>query len=264
MATGSSLLTTHSKAFMDGFHVTVVTTGTNRSSCVTAGIRSNNAMVIHQQSQMKKTNALDENMRPAPTTRPTTTIKQPQQIQKRSADETVTSSSSPHTSRKTMSSCSTSTSISISKSSSTTCRPPRLVRPSLSEQLASIGAQADSLTSQIRKTHGLDTSATTPSATTTTTPVCTFPANSFAVGRLECRFPSPVQFFRDRCEYTFHHPFEKAEIRMVMYYKGGATSTVGSYVEVNVRPLTAVAALLPLFLEPQCYPSLSTPTTTAH
>ncbi len=96
---------------------------------------------------------------------------------------------------------------------------PRPVRPTLSDQLASIGAQADSLTSQIRKTHGLD--ATTPSSFTTLGPVCTFPAHAFAVGRLECRFPSPVQFFRDRCEYTFHHPFEAAEIRMVMYYKGG-------------------------------------------
>ena len=89
------------------------------------------------------------------------------------------------------------------------------MRPSLSEQLSSIGAkvthlphtyyyiypincrpslpsQAEALTADIRKTHGLQHHQLSP----LDSPLCTYPANAFAVGRLECRYPSPVAFFR--------------------------------------------------------------------
>ncbi len=36
------------------------------------------------------------------------------------------------------------------------------------------------------------------------------------VGR--SRFPSPVQFYRDKCVYEFHHPYDRRQITMVMYY----------------------------------------------
>lgn len=96
-------------------------------------------------------------------------------------------------------------------------------RPSLSDQLASIGAKADALTKDIRQTHGL--ASTVAMAATRDAPLCTFPAHAFVVGRLECRFPSPVTFFRDRCEYTFHHPFEAIEVLMIMFYKDMAHTT---------------------------------------
>ena len=88
------------------------------------------------------------------------------------------------------------------------------VRPSLSEQLASIGANASALTQDIRTKAGLDRLSDS-----TDVPLFTMPAKCFTVGNLNCRYPSPVRFFNDRMEYTFHHPFESAEIRMVMYYK---------------------------------------------
>lgn len=32
-------------------------------------------------------------------------------------------------------------------------------------------------------------------------------------------FTTHLLLIRDRCEYTFHHPFENTEVRMIMYYK---------------------------------------------
>ena len=74
-------------------------------------------------------------------------------------------------------------------------RPPKPVRPSLSEQLASIGASAGSITDEIRKTHKLDDHHGTASGK----PLLRVPARAFTVGKLECRYPSPVQFFADQC-----------------------------------------------------------------
>lgn len=87
------------------------------------------------------------------------------------------------------------------------------VRPSLSEQLAQIGAKADEITRDIKKNAGISVSAVSDS------PLMSCPAAGFQVGSIRCRYPSPVSFFRDRCEYTFHHPFEPTEIRMIMYYR---------------------------------------------
>ena len=74
-------------------------------------------------------------------------------------------------------------------------RPPKPVRPSLSEQLASIGASAGSITDEIRKTHKLDDHHGTASGK----PLLRVPARAFTVGKLGCRYPSPVQFFADQC-----------------------------------------------------------------
>jgi hypothetical protein len=89
----------------------------------------------------------------------------------------------------------------------------KLVRPSLSDQLAAIGANASALTQDIRAKAGLD------KAGAGDPPLLTFPAKCFIVGTLSCRYPSPVSFYQDRMEYTFHHPFENSEIRMLMYYR---------------------------------------------
>ncbi|GMI14941.1 hypothetical protein TrLO_g10405 [Triparma laevis f. longispina] len=87
-------------------------------------------------------------------------------------------------------------------------------RPSLTEQLASIGAQAGALTSEIKKKHGMEEDMRENDEP----PVLVSPSKSFKVGSLECKYPSPVQFYKDRCVYTYHHPFQPKEILMVMRY----------------------------------------------
>jgi hypothetical protein len=83
-------------------------------------------------------------------------------------------------------------------------------RPSLAEQLAKIGDSASAITSDMRKKHGLPEPEAGMLKST--------PSSKFIVGRLDCKFPSPVQFFGNKCVYTFHHPFQTAEIRMEMFY----------------------------------------------
>lgn len=86
--------------------------------------------------------------------------------------------------------------------------PSRKTRPSLSEQLAAIGAQAQTITNSLtpvekKHTHGRV--------------LFSSPAHSFKVGRLECRYPSPIQFFNDKCVYSFHH--HAREVEMIMYFR---------------------------------------------
>ena len=50
-------------------------------------------------------------------------------------------------------------------------------------------------------------------------PLFSMPSKSFTVGKLNSKFPSPVFFFQDRCEYNFIHPFEAKQITMIMYYR---------------------------------------------
>jgi hypothetical protein len=64
----------------------------------------------------------------------------------------------------------------------------------------------------LQERHGL-------AGTRSETPILTTPSRSFVVGRLESKFPSPVQFFGDRVEYQFHHPYDRKVVSMVMYYR---------------------------------------------
>ena len=89
-------------------------------------------------------------------------------------------------------------------------------RPSLSDQLASIGAKADALTADIKTKAGMSTDGIGGS---NDVPIFVVPSKCLSVGTLNCRFPSPARFFRDRIEYTFHHPFESTEVEMVMFYR---------------------------------------------
>ena len=83
-------------------------------------------------------------------------------------------------------------------------------RPSLSEQLAAIGAGASSLTEDLRNKHGLDNSQSILFST---------PAISFVVGRLESKLPSPVVWYRHHCAYSFQHPYQRGtQIDMEMRY----------------------------------------------
>ncbi len=81
----------------------------------------------------------------------------------------------------------------------------------MSEQLASIGNIASDITKEIKNTHNITTSHNEPV-------LLTIPSKTFVVGKLQAKFPSPVNFFSNRCEYAFHHPYESSMINMVMYY----------------------------------------------
>jgi hypothetical protein len=87
-------------------------------------------------------------------------------------------------------------------------------RPSLSEQLASIGQNASDITASIKKKAGITDSEMKSSA------LYSCPAKSFSVGNLQARMcTSLVYFYPNRCEYVFHHPYQTStEIHMTMYY----------------------------------------------
>jgi hypothetical protein len=79
----------------------------------------------------------------------------------------------------------------------------KFIRPSLSEQLASIGIQAQSLVNKLK-----------PESSKV---LMTVPTASMMVGRLECKYPSPVDFDEHVCRYHFLHA--SRDISMFMYYK---------------------------------------------
>ena len=105
-------------------------------------------------------------------------------------------------------------------------RAPRKTRPSLSEQLASIGAGAANVTADLRKKHNLVPSEGEP--------LFTSPSLKFVVGRLESKLPSPVNFFHDHCGYVFNHPYQSKQIKMKMYYsdmqKVNVRESMGNYI----------------------------------
>ena len=108
----------------------------------------------------------------------------------------------------------------------------RPTRPSLSDQLAAIGAKAEALTLDIRQKNGMNSAPPINNNSNNnnanqsmqqTVPqeglLFTVPAKQFSVGTLSCRYPSPISFYKDRCEYSFAHPFKNMEVQMVMHYK---------------------------------------------
>ena len=112
----------------------------------------------------------------------------------------------------------------------------RPTRPSLSDQLAAIGAKAEALTLDIRQKNGMNSAPPISNNSNNhnnnnnanqsiqqTVPqeglLFTVPAKLFSVGTLSCRYPSPISFYKDRCEYSFAHPFKNMEVQMVMHYK---------------------------------------------
>lgn len=114
---------------------------------------------------------------------------------------------------------------------------PVPTRPSLSAQLATISANAEAITQDIRAKAGMSpysssnsTVGTGNSSTVGADPylLLSMPAKCFTVGTLNCKYPSPVRFFPDRLEYTFHHPFEASEINMIMSYRDMSSFALNS------------------------------------
>lgn len=90
--------------------------------------------------------------------------------------------------------------------------PSRVFRPTLSAQLAAIAKSAEEVTTSLNKSRA-------PGVSRGQHPVLTTPSDSFTVGRLQCKYPSPVKFYQDHCTYVFHHPFQKSQITMEMFYR---------------------------------------------
>jgi len=88
------------------------------------------------------------------------------------------------------------------------------LRPSLSDQLKKLGDAAGDFTSELRKKHGLEEQTGRNGVGV----LKSTPSNKFTVGRLECKYPSPVTFHADCARYCFHHPFANQEIAMTMFY----------------------------------------------
>lgn len=103
------------------------------------------------------------------------------------------------------------------------------LRPSLSDQLAAIGSKAEAITADIRAKNGLDNNDGSYAHTGVDPSLLfTLPARQFNVGTLQCRYPSPVRFYSDRCEYSFAHPYQSLEIQMIMYYKDMTNAALGN------------------------------------
>jgi hypothetical protein len=100
------------------------------------------------------------------------------------------------------------------------------IRPSLSEQLAMITAQAETLTTDIRTMGRIRNMKDDLSAHNEFQLLFTMPAKYFEIGTLTCRYPSPIFFYVDRCEYSFSHPYESTSIKMIMHYKDMISATV--------------------------------------
>ncbi|RLN49887.1 hypothetical protein BBJ28_00002017 [Nothophytophthora sp. Chile5] len=108
-------------------------------------------------------------------------------------------------------------------------------RPSLSEQLKAISQGAQAITKQLTSVYNLAdhtapvlASSSDRSHQQLAADPLAFQATtiSLVVGKLECRFPCPVTFARDRCTYLFQHPFEAKEVLMIMYYRDMEHSVV--------------------------------------
>jgi|LauGreSBDMM110SN_4_FD.fasta_scaffold56559_1 hypothetical protein len=102
------------------------------------------------------------------------------------------------------------------------------LRPSLSDQLAAIGSKAEAITADIRAKNGLDSENIPAHTGVDPSLLFTLPARQFNVGTLQCRYPSPVRFYNDRCEYSFAHPYQSLEIQMIMYYKDMTNASLGN------------------------------------
>ena len=118
---------------------------------------------------------------------------------------------------------------SLNNSNSSCCgskTQAKLKRPSLSEQLASIGANIDSVTENMKKGRAYLQSGNNDvvirsrntSASTDPSTLFSAPTRSFGVGNLISKYPTPVTFYKNRCEYEFYHPYENTVILMIMYY----------------------------------------------
>ncbi|KDO28087.1 hypothetical protein SPRG_20245 [Saprolegnia parasitica CBS 223.65] len=88
----------------------------------------------------------------------------------------------------------------------------RVVRPSLSAQLASIGQQAQTLVESLR-----------PPTVGGGADLIMVPTSSMKVGRLECKFPSPARFDETACRYQFL--VASRDIAMIMYYRDMTQAT---------------------------------------
>lgn len=104
------------------------------------------------------------------------------------------------------------------------------IRPSFTDQLAAISMKAGDLTLDIRKKAGLFNENDGRIM-----PLFTVPTHCITIGTLSCRYPSPVEFYPDRFQYVFHHPYEASEVHMTIYFKDMiATAILGNKLQFRI------------------------------
>jgi hypothetical protein len=93
------------------------------------------------------------------------------------------------------------------------------IRPSLSDQLASIASNSSALIDNMKECIVPNGGGCAERA------VLLLNLKQTVFGKCESRYSSPIQFFGTRCHYTFHHPVEK-RVEMEMNYKDMSSPTL--------------------------------------
>ena len=93
------------------------------------------------------------------------------------------------------------------------------IRPSLSDQLASIASNSSALIINMKECIVPGGGDCKDKA------VLLLNLKASIVGRCESLYSSPIQFFKTRCHYTFHHPVER-RVEMEMNYRDMASPTL--------------------------------------
>ena len=118
------------------------------------------------------------------------------------------------------------------------------LRPSLSEQLASIASNSTSLINNMKQ------SIVPTEGDCKDKPILMVYSPRTIVGKCESQFSTPVQFFSTKCRYAFHHPLEK-RVEMDMNYKDMSNATANEALraltfrvnrQLGARPQPARAA----------------------
>lgn len=96
-------------------------------------------------------------------------------------------------------------------------------RPSFSSQIALIGLTAQRITDDIKqidqKTNSQLKITIYTSKRENSDLLFSMPTKCFIIGFTRCKYPAPVSFYKDRCEFAFYHPHESSEIQMIIWYR---------------------------------------------
>ena len=95
-------------------------------------------------------------------------------------------------------------------------------KPSFSSQLKLIGSIAEQNIADIKEIGFIRASQyerKEPICHEDSDVVLSMPTKCITIGFTSCKYPAPIHFYRDRCEFLFYHPFETSEIYMVVWYR---------------------------------------------
>ena len=102
-------------------------------------------------------------------------------------------------------------------------RRVRSLRPSLSSQLASIELAAQQITAGVedmKNQAGSSVQSKNSNSKGNELDVLfSMPTKCLSIGFTSCKYPAPITFYNDRCEFVFYHPYESSEIKMIIWYR---------------------------------------------